>query len=405
MLEVSPIAHRQEGQQHGEGQGQHGHERTAQVNEKHDTDQADDEAFFDQLLAQGSHGVFDQGGAVVGDDQLHSLGERRPDRLADRLLDPLEHVVDALAEANHNDAAGGVPHAVVVDHAAADVGAKLHVAHVADSDRRPVLLGPQADLLDVVDPLDVAPSPHHVLTPGELDDPAANLLVAHPNALDDAVDRDVIGEQLVRIDRHLVLLDVSADGGHLGHAGNSPDLILDVPVLERAQLGQGVPAGPVDEDVLKAPADTGRVGPELRRDACRQLAGHPAHVFQDPAPSPVEVGAVIENHVDQREAEERVGPHRLDARRREQLGDDRVGDLVLDDVGAAVFPRRVDDHLNVGQVGNGVERRVEDGPTPAGQDRGHEHDDQERIAGAELDDAGDHGSWPLSKDGSLSASV
>ncbi len=177
-----------------------------------------------------------------------------------------------------------------------------------------------------------------------------------------------------------------------------------MPVLERAQLGQGVPAGPVDEDVLKAPADTGRVGPELRRDACRQLAGHPAHVFQDPAPSPVEVGAVIEDHVDQREAEERVGPHRLDARRREQLGDDRVGDLVLDDVGAAVFPRRVDDHLNVGQVGNGVERRVEDGPTPAGQDRGHEHDDQERIAGAELDDAGDHGSWPLSKDGSLSAS-
>ena len=177
-----------------------------------------------------------------------------------------------------------------------------------------------------------------------------------------------------------------------------------MPVLERPQLGQVVLAGPVDEDVLQAPADAGRVRAELGRDAGGQLAGHPAHVFQHPAPGPVEVGAVLEDHVDQREAEERVGPHRLDARRREQLGDDRVGDLVLDDVGAAVFPRRVDDHLNVGQVGNGVERRVEDGPTPAGQDRGHEHDDQERIAGAELDDAGDHGSWPLSKDGSLSAS-
>ena len=177
-----------------------------------------------------------------------------------------------------------------------------------------------------------------------------------------------------------------------------------MPVLERAQLGQVVPAGPVDEDVLQAPADAGRIRPELGRDAGRQLAGHPAHVFQDPAPGPVEVGAVVEDDVDQREAEERVGPHRLDTRGREQLGDDRVGDLVLDDIRAAVLPRGVDDHLGVGQVGDGVQRRVDDGPTPASQDRGHQHDDQERVAGAELDDAGDHGSWPLRWGGWFSAS-
>ena len=145
-------AHRQQRQQHGQGERQHGDQRAAEVEEEDDADEADDEALFDQLLAQGGHRVLDQRGAVVGDDQLHPLGERGSDGLADRPLDPLEHVVDALAKADDDDASGGVAQAVVVHHAPADVGTDLHVTHVADADRRPVLLGPQADLLDVMRP-------------------------------------------------------------------------------------------------------------------------------------------------------------------------------------------------------------------------------------------------------------
>ena len=72
------------------------------------------------------------------------------------------------------------------------------------------------------------------------------------------------------------------------------------------------------------------------------------------AARPVQVRAVLEDDVDVREAEVGEAADRLDARRAEQRRDDRVGDLVLDDVRAAV-PARVDDHLRV-RTGRGSRR-------------------------------------------------
>ncbi len=46
------------------------------MEQKHEADQANDDAFLDELLAKRFHRMRDQGGAVIDYDQLHSLGEQ-----------------------------------------------------------------------------------------------------------------------------------------------------------------------------------------------------------------------------------------------------------------------------------------------------------------------------------------
>ena len=367
--------HGEQGHQDGQRQRQHRHQGAAEMEQEHDADQADDDALFDQLLAQRFHGVLDQLGTVVDDAELDALGERRLDVVVDLLLDAAEHVVDVLAEADDDDASGRVALAVVIDHAAADLRAELHGPHVLDADGRAVRFRPQTDLLDVVyrgghlEPFlqlrqggqggedaqgagrwrrpqgrgahprpEIAAAAHHVLAAGELQHPAAHLLIALADTLGHPVDGDLVGQQLVGVDGDLVLFDVGADRRDLGHAGDRPQLVLYVPVLQAAQLGQVMLAGRVDEGVLQPPADAGGVGPERGGHAGGQLVGHAAEVLQDAAARPIQVRSILEDDVDEREAEEGAGPHRLDMGGREQLRDDGVGDLVLDDVGAAVRP-------------------------------------------------------------------
>ena len=72
--------HRQQGEQHGQRQSQNGDQGAAEVEQKDEADQADDDAFFDQLLAQVGDRVLDQLGTVVDDLGLHPLRKRFTDR-------------------------------------------------------------------------------------------------------------------------------------------------------------------------------------------------------------------------------------------------------------------------------------------------------------------------------------
>ncbi len=69
---------------------------------------------------------------------------------------------------------------------------------------------------------------------------------------------------------------------------------------------------------------------------------------------------------------------------------DRIGDLVLEDVGAPV-PARIDDHLRVGEVGDRVEWDVPRRPNGDEKRRAGEEEHEHPVAGAEFDDALDHG--------------
>ena len=177
--------------------------------------------------------------------------------------------------------------------------------------------------------------------------------------------------------------------------GDGPELILDLPVLEGAQLRERVLAGLVDQSVFQRPADAGRIGPELRRDPLRELARHAAQIFQYPAARPIQVSAVLEDDVDQRGAVKAIGPDRFDLWGRQQLRHDRIRDLIFDDVGAAVRPIGRHDDLDVGEIRDGIQRGGQRRPNAAADGHDHQYQHEERVPRAELDDASDHFlRWP-----------
>ena len=163
-------------------------------------------------------------------------------------------------------------------------------------------------------------------------------------------ERNVVGQQLVGIDLDLVLLLEAAEGRHFGDAFHALNPVAQVPVLEGAQVRQVVLAGLVHQRVLEAPAHAGGVRSQRRRDARRQRSRQALHVFQHPGARPVNVRAVLEDHIDKRVAEEGIAAHHAHVRRADEFGDDGIGDLVLDQVRAAPLPFGEDDHLHVGQV-------------------------------------------------------
>ena len=74
--------------------------------------------------------------------------------------------------------------------------------------------------------------------------------------------------------------------------------VAQVPVLEAPEIGERVPSRVVDQRVLVDPADAGGIGADGRIDARRQLSADTLQVFDDAAAGPVDVRAVIEDHVD-----------------------------------------------------------------------------------------------------------
>ena len=87
--------------------------------------------------------------------------------------------------------------------------------------------------------------------------------------------------------------------------GSGLQLVFQEPVLQRAQLAEIVLAGPVDQRVFVDPADAGRIRPERRLGGCRQPALHLVQILEHARARPVQIGAVLEQHVDERVAEER----------------------------------------------------------------------------------------------------
>ena len=70
--------------------------------------------------------------------------------------------------------------------------------------------------------------------------PAAGFRVAAAHGVDYLADGDVIGLQPVRIDVHLVLTAETADRRNFRHARHGLQVIAQIPVLQRSQLGQTV---------------------------------------------------------------------------------------------------------------------------------------------------------------------
>ena len=113
--------------------------------------------------------------------------------------------------------------------------ADLDVRHLLDVDRNAVRAADD-DPLDVVDRRDQPDAAHDQPGTVRLEHVAAHIEVAGADCRHDSAERQVVGSEAVRIDVHLVLLDMATDGSHLRHARDGIELVADEPVLQRAEL-------------------------------------------------------------------------------------------------------------------------------------------------------------------------
>ena len=200
-------------------------------------------------------------------------------------------------------------------------------------------------------------------------------------------DRNAVRGQPVGIHVDLILADEAAERRDFRHAGDRLQVVAQEPILRAALRGEV--AALADQRILEHPADSGRIRPEFRLHILRQARQNLREVLQRPRARPVDVGAFLEDDVHVGEAEVAEPADVFHLRRAQHGAHDRVRHLVFDDVRTAV-PARVDDHLRIAEVGDGVERDAVHRP-PSRQRRGaHEQENQEAVAPGELDNPVDH---------------
>ena len=379
-------AHGDEGDQHTHGQHQDSHEGRANVHQKDHADQGNDQALFQQGTLERIDGPVNQVGSVVHRLDADARREARRD-LGDLFLEVVNHLQRVLAVARHGDARDHLALAVEFRQAPALVRRQFHAGDVAHQHRR-ALVGLDHQVLDVRHAAQVALAAHHVLGLGHLHHAAAHVAVGVAHHLRHLGQWNAVGAQLHRVDGDLVGLHKPANGCHLGHAMGLGELVAQVPVLQRAQLGQGLVLG--QQRVLVDPAHAGRVRADLRRHALGHAPRCEVEVFEHPRAGPVDVGAILEDDIDEGGAEEGEAAHHLRLGHREHGRGERVGDLVLDHLRRLAGHFGIDDHLHVGKIGQRVERRFQqriDAAEDGGQ-RAEQH--QEAILRRPVDQGREH---------------
>ena len=161
-------------------------------------------------------------------------------------------------------------------------------------------------------------------------------------------------------------------------------------------------AAAVDQGVLVDPAHAGGIRPKGGGNTLGQAFLRLVEVLQHPRACPVEVGIVLEQHINEGVAEERVAAHCLRPRHREHGGGQRVGHLVLDNLRCLPGEACADDDLGVGQIRQCIQRRVAQRPDAQGGDEQGGQQYQEAVADRPVDQARDHGWSPSLRSCSIS---
>jgi hypothetical protein len=226
--------------------------------------------------------------AVVSGDNFHPWRQARLELIKAR-LDRSDGREGILAGAQHNDTADHFAFAVELGDAAAHFRPVLDPRDVAQQDRNTGLARSQDDVADVVEGFEVTARADHVLGLAQLDDRAAGFTIGPLQRARDLRQRQVEGDQLVRVDDDLELPDHATDARNLGHIRDGLQLVLEKPVLQRAKLGDVLRAGPVHQRVFVYPAHASRVRPERDLGARRQSRLHLIEVFEDAGAGPIRV--------------------------------------------------------------------------------------------------------------------
>src|SRR6266568_8365902 len=150
----------------------------------------------------------------------------------------------------------------------------------------------------------------------------------------------------------------------------------------------------VNERVFIDPSSASRIRTNGGMYVCGEAPGNCLQIFHNPRTGPIYICAIFENYEHIRVVEHGLCAHGFHLRRGQQGGNDRVRDLVFYVVGWLALPIGMNDHLHIGNVRQGVQRNMAQGPNPSQREQQHAGKDQESIVCAPLDDSGDHGYIP-----------
>ena len=194
--------------------------------------------------------------------------------------------------------------------------------------------------------------------------------------------------QAARIDHDAILLDESSDTRDLRHPFGFGEPEADRPVLQGAQLGKRLLRAA--DHILIDPADTCRVRSDAGRNTRGQASRGRTQIFKHPRTRPIEIGAILEDHIDEGDAEKGEAAHDARLRHGEHGGGQRISDLVLNNLRRLARILGIDDDLHVGEVGDCVERDARDGIDTGDRHEDRRQSDQKDVARRPADEGGDH---------------
>ena len=178
---------------------------------------------------------------------------------------------------------------------------QFDVRHVVEENGR-AAVGFDHDIFEVPDALEVAAATDHELVFGEFEGAPADIHVGAANDVADLAEWNAKARKRFGIDHDAYCLTkpptlaTSATPFGLGEAK------ADIPVLQRAECRQSLVLA--TQRVLVDPADAGGVWAERRGHSGRQLLGGGVEIFEHARARPIDVGAVLEDDVDERHTEE-----------------------------------------------------------------------------------------------------
>ena len=264
-------------------------------------------------------------GPVVERLDPHPLRQDAVVQLADLLVDPVEDDARVLAAAQQREPFGDFALDVVADRAEPRRVRQHDARHVADGDRR-AAFALEHDRLQVLRAPDVADAADRQLLIAVLKEAAADVAVRPAERVADVGQRQVVREQTRRIDLDVHLLQVAAEGHHVGDPRNLKQDPRDGPLQLGPRLRVRVPVAHHAE--LVDLAERRRLGRELHVRALRQIG--PGQPLVDDRPRLERVRVVVERQRDEREAEQAFAAHQDGARRAVEHAFDRHRDLPLD---------------------------------------------------------------------------
>jgi len=256
--------------------------------------------------------------------------------LFDLGLHPVDYIQSVGAVAHDDDTGDDVARAIQIGDAPPQVGPHRHLANVLNADLRTIVCDAERDILEILDRARVTAAANHVLRSAKFQQSSGGLLVAAAHGLHHTAHRDAVRAQTIRVQVHLVLPRITADWRNLGHAWHRPEVITQIPILIRTQIGEAVLARRIHQSILIDPPETGSIGAKLGPDPIRQTRNDAREILQCTRARPVQIGSIFKDHVHVGVAEIGEAPDRLDPRRAEHGSDDGIRDLVLDDIRTAV---------------------------------------------------------------------